>query len=162
MATVHGPQGFLNQESNREDIKNKEGISRDNKGHSIGYNQPSVRNGKSLNKLKFIEPQCQNMKEQAVKSRPTSSSSSFMNVNPLLGANSKYIHNLRFQPLDGDIIEEEKGILKRTFKNKKRRIKKKKKKVIRCKNSDNGSKKRDESNNDQKGIHQELTSRFQN
>ena len=60
---------------------------------------------------------CQNMKEQIVKSRPTSSSSNFMYINPLLGVNPKYIHNLRFQPLDGEIIEEEKG-MKKMLKNK--------------------------------------------
>jgi len=46
------------------------------------------------------------MKEQAVKSRPTSSSSSFMYINPLIGINQRYPNNIRFQPLDEDIPEE--------------------------------------------------------
>lgn len=71
------------------------------------------------------------MKEQIVRSRPTSSSSNFMHLNPLLGVSSKYNHNMRFQPLSGEIIEEKEGM--KTHKIKRKRIKKRKKKVIRCK-----------------------------
>ena len=74
-----------------------------------------------------------NMKEQVIKSRPTSSSSSFMYISPLVGLN-KYNQHLRFQPLDEDIPEEnENGKLKRTSKAQKKKVKKKKKKVIKCK-----------------------------
>lgn len=77
------------------------------------------------------------MKEQIVRSRPTSSSSNFMQVNPLLGVNSKYNHNLRFQPLDGEIIEEkERGLIKRGNRIKRKKIKKRKKRIIRCKVDD--------------------------
>jgi hypothetical protein len=105
------------------------------RGHSIGYNQNSVDSngltvgGKFMLDL-ILDTRFHNMKENVGRSRPTSSSSSFMYVNPLLGTNQKY--NLRFQPLDEDIPEEkERGRLKRTLKNKKTKIKKKKKKVIR-------------------------------
>ena len=45
------------------------------------------------------------MKEQAIKNRPTSSSSSFMYINPLIGIN-KYNQHLKFEPLDENIPEE--------------------------------------------------------
>lgn len=74
------------------------------------------------------------MKEQVIKSRPTSSSSSFMYINPLVGINKQYNQHLRFQPLDENIPEEnEHGKLKRTLKAQKKKVKKKKKKVIKCK-----------------------------
>ena len=73
----------------------------------------------------LIEKYCGSLKEQ-IKSRPTSSSSSFMYVNPLIGINQRNNGNLRFQPLDEDIPEEkEKGRLKKTIKNQKKKIKKK-------------------------------------
>lgn len=76
------------------------------------------------------------MKEQIIKSRPTSSSSSFMYINPLMGINQKHNPNLRFQPLDEDIPEEKERIKKnRTIKNVRKKInkKKKKRKIIKSK-----------------------------
>lgn len=126
------------------------------RGHSIGYNQNSVDSnvltvgGKYVSYV-TIDTRCQNMKENIGRSRPTSSSSSFMYVNPLLGTNQKY--NLRFQPLDEDIPEEkERGRLKRTLKNKKNKIKKKKKKVIRWKPAEIHSQKDNEESEEHEGT----------
>jgi hypothetical protein len=72
------------------------------------------------------------------KSRPTSSSSSFMYI------------NLRFQPLD-EVIKEEKefGRNKRNLKSKKKKAKKNKRKVIRIKQNDSGY---DDEDDEVKGI----------
>ncbi|CAI2360908.1 unnamed protein product [Moneuplotes crassus] len=127
MSTVHGSQCFYKPEGAVDPNLTQESNKQINKGHSIGYYQVNNVN-------EYNDPRCHNMKEQIVRSRPTSSSSNFMQVNPLLGVNSKYNHNIRFQPLDGEIIEEkEKDLIKKHKKAHKKRTKKKKKKVFRCK-----------------------------
>ena len=69
------------------------------------------------------------MKEQNNRSRPTSSSSTFMHVNPLIGVGQKYA-GLRFQPLDEEIIEENLKKGKKLPKNKRKKTKNKKKLVM--------------------------------
>lgn len=78
-------------------------------------------------------------KDQMIRSRPTSSSSNFMYINPLLGVNQRHNNNFKFQPLEEGIPEENwKGKTKKATKANKRKVKKNKRKVIRCKPSDAG------------------------
>jgi len=63
----------------------------------------------------MIVARCHNLKEQIARSRPTSSSSNFIYINPLVGVNHK---NPKFQPLDEGIPEErEKGRMRKKMTN---------------------------------------------
>lgn len=145
MSTVHGSQHFQHPDGLLEVLK-KHKHKGENRGHSIGYNQHStdsnglVGSGKypdfhqglmASHKTLTSETRCQNMKEQMIRSRPTSSSSNFMYINPLIGVNQKYHNHMKFQPLEED-IPEEKERRKRNWKNTRKKLKKKKK-IIRCK-----------------------------
>lgn len=49
MSTMHGSQWFQNQEGVKETMKNYEINNTENKGHSIGYYQPSSNNKLAYN-----------------------------------------------------------------------------------------------------------------
>lgn len=102
-----------------------------NRVHSIGYAQNSTDSHR-VNSIGIIlqliglDKNCQNLKESSIKNRPTSSSSSFMYINPLVGVGQ------RFHQLDEDIPEEQRGKTGKGKGTKARRGGKRKKKVIRC------------------------------